>query len=503
MHKHLQPKAFNTLPGHSLYVLAGLLLLLPLSFYRRTHPKAETAFVYTPVSASDTLPYHGDAAKIGVNGFHWIPLKNYQPFAAVREYLHWDWMEAVQGSNRFDPSDGANGHFDRHFAALKSRGKSVVACINETPAWLSAAYPQEGNVREYKPVPFGESPLLPESYRHLARFLFQLSARYGRVKHDASALSVNTASRWTNDPRNSPRSGLDLLQYIEVWNEPDKNWSGRLARFEPEEYAAMLSACYDGHEGRLGPGFGIKSADSSMQVVMGGLSNFDLPYVSRMLDWFSHNRKDGLFAADVVNYHHYCNKTSWLNGSLTAAVSPEADRIREKLREVVAFNRKHTPHCAVWYSEFGYDTHPGSPQHSQAYGAYNAVEVQAMWLERTYLEAIAAGINKCFVYNISDEKKPENGLFQSSGLTLGEYSGFTPKHSWNRLLELSRKLNSYCFVEDLSQDESHRLYVFQHEQNGDKQLVGWLTSTGKSAQKIQGNGYRLTLTEAVQFYSWK
>lgn len=45
------------------------------------------------------------------------------------------------------------------------------------------------------------------------------------------------------------------------------------AYVSPAEMAAMLSAAYDGHEGRLGPGVGIRTADPTMKVVMGGMAS--------------------------------------------------------------------------------------------------------------------------------------------------------------------------------------------------------------------------------------
>src|SRR5690606_30448325 len=120
----------------------------------------------------------------------------------------------------------------------------------------------------------------------------QIAARYGKSKVAPEKLNSDDGF-----------SGLDLLEYIEVWNEPDKDWEGPDAEFSPEEYAAMLSICYDR----------IKEADPDMKVAMAGLTTLGLDYIKRMKAWFESNRPDKKFAADVVNVHVYAfnNKIEW------------------------------------------------------------------------------------------------------------------------------------------------------------------------------------------------
>ncbi|MEL7021055.1 MAG: hypothetical protein AAGK47_05565, partial [Bacteroidota bacterium] len=104
------------------------------------------------------------------------------------------------------------------------------------------------------------------------------------------------------------------MRYIEVWNEPDQWW--REAHIpetyiEPQEYAAMLSAAADGHQGQLTHAthkypLGIRHADPSAKVVMGGLAELNPCYVEEMIDWFENERQEQYHLPfDVVNYHHY------------------------------------------------------------------------------------------------------------------------------------------------------------------------------------------------------
>src|SRR5690606_3381691 len=111
---------------------------------------------------------------------------------------------------------------------------------------------------------------------------------------------------------NQKKIGLGLIQYIECNNEPDRWWKGAKAQQSAEEYAANLSAFYDGHKGALGAGVGVKNADPSMRVAMGGLAYSDL-YLIRMMVACCETSRGYTSAGsivlcfDVINYHHYWN----------------------------------------------------------------------------------------------------------------------------------------------------------------------------------------------------
>jgi hypothetical protein len=86
------------------------------------------------------------------------------------------------------------------------------------------------------------------------------------------------------------KTGLGLIKYIECDNERDKWWKGPKAQQTPEEYAANMSAFYDGNKGKLGKNAGIKTADPNIMVVMGGLANADPNFVIKMIEWCRKNR---------------------------------------------------------------------------------------------------------------------------------------------------------------------------------------------------------------------
>ena len=106
-------------------------------------------------------------------------------------------------------------------------------------------------------------------------------------------------------------TGTGALQWIEVFNEVNNlNWGvSRNTFFSPYEYAAMLSAAYDGHAGALGPGYGARTADPNIKVAMSGLQSQTLPagimldYIKAMHYWAQGHRPNGDFPAQALNVH--------------------------------------------------------------------------------------------------------------------------------------------------------------------------------------------------------
>jgi hypothetical protein len=417
-----------------------------------------------PGTGTTTGTITGVAATLNTCGFHWVPTDVTEIFSMDRLYTMWSWFEATKGLNRFEPADGGNGNYDTHFAALKAKGVQPIFVANTLPDWMKL--PTDANWDfEYKPKLTTANGLDPLSYKDFARFCYQVAARYGKTIVDPSKLTINTAPRWTNDPPNVKKSGLGLLEYFEVWNEPDKWWKGPNAQMSPAEYAALLSACYDGHEGRLGAGYGVKTADPTMKIVMAGLANLDMAYVEGMVTWFQQNRTDKAFCAEVLNFHHYSNENeSGQASGLIMGISPEANDLRTKIAKVVDWRNKHVVlnKKQLWLTEYGYDTNATSQQRPKLYGSLSLEELQAMWLVRSSLEIIAGGFDKAFIFNAIDE--PANqGLFASSGLTRNEASGFIKKPSWGKMKDLVQKLNGLAFKGEMTGIPKVRAYVFGND----------------------------------------
>ena len=273
------------------------------------------------------------------------------------------------------------------------------------------------------PAPYSLNRNDPASYILQAKAAFQLAARYGsNTKVPATLLSVDPKPRWTNDPPNTIKIGLNVLKYIECDNERDKWWLGPQAQQTAEEYAANMSAFYDGNKGKLGKNAGVKTADPNMLVVMGGLSTASVQYVKDMIAWCKKNRgyrKDGSIdlCFDVINYHLYANDgTITSRKAATTGVAPELSEIARIANGFVALAASLKNHPPVWVTENGYDINQGSIQRAIPVGGKSALLTQGDWIIRSALLYMRCGINRLFFYQLFDDTPNGQGTYQTSGL---------------------------------------------------------------------------------------
>ncbi|MFK7971328.1 MAG: hypothetical protein AB8F95_13230 [Bacteroidia bacterium] len=414
----------------------------------------------------------------GINGFINDPMERLAPVAGVlREYHRWDWDEGNEDKSypgypdnqyAFSPSWARGEHwswdFDDFYRKAKKHGLAVAPSLGGCAPFLRNHNPKRA---DDKPTLAGTDPETPEAYAALADYAYQFAARYGKTNVDPKHLKLS--------PEQKKRSGLDLIAYLEDGNEPDRWWQGKAAYHNPIEYAARLSAFYDGHAATLGKQAGAKMADPQLPVVMGGLARPDTNYLRAMLFWARYHRPKGDFPADVINLHHYSNTggDQW-TGDTTRGQSPEADDLYERLSELAAFRDRHLPGKELWLSELGYDTNPVSPQRAAARDSLSAQEMQARWIMRSMLIAQAAGIDRAFVYMLRDVSAESTVRYNSSGLTRELWHQHEPKTSWFYLATLKNALTDYYFDKRIGTEDKHlHCYRYIHKQSQEPTLVLW------------------------------
>jgi endoglucanase len=242
----------------------------------------------------------------------------------------------------------------------------------------------------------------PVSYIEQAKMGFQYAARYGsNTNVDPALLSTHSTPRWNGDVPNSVKIGLNLVKYIECDNERDKWWKGRKAYQTAREYAANLSAFYDGHKNTMGAGVGIKNADPNMKVVIAGLVTGP-DYIKGMVDWCKQYRgykSDGTvnLCWDIVNFHLYVdNSTMNQSGTSTRGAAPEVTNAKQIVDDFIKTSHEVSYDMPVWITETGYDINQGSPLKAIPIGNKSELVTQADWILRTSLFSARAGIEKCF-----------------------------------------------------------------------------------------------------------
>lgn len=409
----------------------------------------------------------------GINSYEWNFLQNphnlndashiYEPkmelikcFSGVRHYLDWSKIEPTQGSYTFNPANNGGWNYDALYQRCKQDNIEVLTCLKNCPDWLSNTYPADQRDGENVPAPYGLNREAPASYILQAKAAFQFAARYGYNQHVSPALvKVNTKPRWTADPVNEAKIGMGLVKYIECDNERDKWWKGKKAQQTAREYAANLSAFYDGDKGRLGKNVGVKTADPSMQVVMCGLASADARYVQDMIAWCKQNRgykADGSvnLCFDVINYHYYPNDSKQhFNGRATRGIAPELSEAAKVADDFVNLSNNTPKHPEVWVTETGYDINPQSPQRAMAIGNKPATVTQADWLLRSALLFNRHGIKRVFYYQLFDDNNSAT-QYATSGLADGATLKRRPAADY--ILQATKLMGNYTYKATLSND---------------------------------------------------
>jgi hypothetical protein len=420
----------------------------------------------------------------GVNAFEWDfvdskrdPYKLDQKrvdaiasFGGIRHYLDWERIEQNEGSYTFNPAHNGGWNYDAIYSFLKSSQKDILVCLKTIPKWMLETYPTQLRDNENVPARFGKDLSDPASYVEQARAAFQLAARYGNNKSvDQSLIRVNSVPRWNNDIPNQVQVGLGLVQYIECDNERDKWWKGRKAYQTGREYAANLSAFYDGHKQKMGKDVGVKNADPSMKVVMAGLADPSTDYLKGMIDWCKENRgykKDGTIDLcwDVINFHYYTNESSQKRG-----VAPEKESngkyASALAQSFLQLAQKMNLNIPVWVTEAGYDLDQNSPNKAIPIKDKTAMQTQADWLLRTALLYSRNGIEKVFFYQLRDDNPGSGKIYGSSGLINKDFSSRPASDYMKQTIDLFgefiyvKSMQSSPIVDYYTNAKNQELYV--------------------------------------------
>ena len=401
---------------------------------------------------------------LGVNAFEWnledagspwkvdeASVKVAKGFSSIRHYVDWEKLEAHPGSYSFNPTFHGSWNYDAMYERLKTEGIDVLACLKTIPKWMEDTYPVGQRDNENVPAPYGSDLTQPKSYVEQARAGFQYMARYGFNRNVNPALvKVSTTTTWAGT--NTVKIGLGLIRYIECENERDKTWKGRKAYQTAREYAANLSAFYDGHKNTLGPGVGVRNADPTVTVVIGGLAASSTDYVRAMIDWcreFRGYKANGQvnLCWDVINQHLYANDArSSQGGGGSRGAAPEVSGVGEQAAAFIAMSHQYAGGMPVWITEAGYDVNPGSPFRAIAIGNKSVLQVQADWVLRTALLYSRVGINRTFFYQLYDDNAAVPIQFYSMGLLNNDK---TRKPAADYLAQTLKLFGDYSYRETL------------------------------------------------------
>lgn len=206
---------------------------------------------------------------------------------------------------------------------------------------------------------------------------------------------------WSGYVRTVVSRYKSTVHYWEIWNEPENNTY--LAGNSPSDYARLLVTSYNV----------IKSVDASAQVVTAGINGFAVPWLEQVM------QQGGEDHFDVIGLHPYVDVQ-------TSPFSPEGRNwVDDQLAYWTAFAARHG-NKPLWATEFGWN--------SNLIGE----EAQANFLARTYLEGLAAGLKKLFVYVFRDPA--DNARY---GIVRSDWT--TPKPAYNAYKTMVSQLSGATF----------------------------------------------------------
>lgn len=436
---------------------------------------------YTPGSplTSPTKKLFPLKQMFGVNGFEWNfedpnnpgqidnqRFKAAKTFTGFRHYMDWEKLELSQGSYTFNPTHSGGWNYDVLYDSCKAAGIEVLACLKTLPGWMLNTYPANQRDLENVPVKYGKDFTDPMSYIEQAKAAFQYAARYGSNKNvNSSLLNINSLPRWSGDNVNTIKVGLGTIKYIECENERDKWWKGRKAYQTAYEYAANLSAFYDGNKNTMGPGVGIKNADPNMKVVMAGTASATTDYIKGMVDWCRQHRgykADGTvdLCWDIINYHFYSNDSyTSQNGKATRGSAPEVSGAANVAADFMQAAHQYANDMPVWVTELGYDVNQGSPFKAIPIGNKTVLQTQADWILRSSLLYARSGVERIFFYELYDDNLSNSLQFSSSGLI---NANKTRKPAADYIYQANRLLGEYTYQETINSNP----IVDRYELNG-------------------------------------
>ena len=439
----------------------------------------------------------------------------------LREYHNFGWSYDFNSyllkPSKFESSWMCN--FDAQYRDYTAAGLNVIPCIQ----WNLQTIPVSNKVDENN-VPVMENGEFvmsnffdrfnPHTYFMYSDSMFAIAARYGS---NASQELLEIASQRTIDK--TTVVGLNYIRWIELGNEPDGNWNGVHYYYSAYQYAALLSAGYDGHCKTLvstvledGYHFGIKNADQTMGVAMAGIAAADCNYVNSINYWMRANRADGKVAYDAFNGHHYMTKQIKINNNtFTVGVSPEEGNLIGVMSHFVNLRDKYYSDKEVWITEFGWDTNQSytTETSAHAYGDYTGRQVQAMWLTRAYLLLSSCGVDKATMYMCEDagvdsEVSGKYGTCGVIGFERDENDNLVEvkKDSYYYMYTLKNTLGDYSFkCEIKAYDENVMIYQYEAKDGRIAYAVWCPTSDGTVSKnyllKIDSKTATATLVEAV------
>lgn len=325
-------------------------------------------------------------------------------------------------------------NMDQVFQTYHDAGFGVLTYMFLTPRWASSA-PADATEQMRLSFP-------PQDLALYGEFCFQLAARYGSKQHPDSVLLTP-----------DKRSGLGLVKYFELWNEPNLNpspkatWGGWAASMD--EYYEMM---------RYGAE-SVKRADPDAIVTSAGYAGMSADVVDPLRTFRYADGRRPLDFVDIINVHFYSGKeppeTCRTDGNANVT---STTTFPENLEELAEWRDRYAPGRPIWMTETGYDS-------AGPFGTTEAI--QAARLPRVVLLCLAYGVDKVFVYR---ESGSTPSMHACSGVLRNDFSR---KPSWYTLGTAIRQLHGVAGGARRMPHPDPHVWLMEWDAGGQPLLTAW------------------------------
>ena len=365
------------------------------------------------------------APKLRDLGIGWVRFEN----------MKWPFVSPEPHKYAFDGSVAPwHVNTDEIFQTYRQNGLNILSYMFLTPQWASSA-----------PLGAGEDRAItfpPKDLSLFGEFCFQVAARYGNTRHPAGVLLSS-----------DKKSGLGLVHYYEMWNEPglnpksDATWGGWSAPLD--EYYKMMR---HGAEA-------IKNADPAATVTSAGYAGVQTEILNQLCTYKYPDGKCPLDFVEVINVHYY----SGLNPPETAREDGNAGltgstTFPQDIEVLTAWRDQYAPQMPIWMTETGYDS-------AGPFGTTEAI--QAARLPRVVMLCLAFGVDKVFVYR---ESGSTPSMHACSGLLRND---FTEKPSWFTFGTLVRQFSGVKGRAVRLPHQDENIWLLKWNEGGKPLLTAW------------------------------
>ena len=419
--------AADKIPGNGCYILGikikksnspSYIIYKQVYFWNPDKPNKEYVETRFGVNASKI----GNADNLRAMGFSLVRFENAKWFMLSNKVNELDFHGVPPW--RLD--------IDASIIKYKNTGLNPVPLMLGVPNWASSK-PDAKRCFFYP----------PEKSSDYKEFAFQFAARYGSKKHPESVLQST-----------DKKSGMNLLKYFEIWNEPDLNhpkWGALIGKFQ--DYYPILRAGYEG----------VKKADSNAKILNGGLSGFHFELWDEMRTHKYSDGKHPLDFIDIMNIHYYCGKRSPEEAGSNTNINRSSKKsdepaFEDRVKRLVRWRNTFKPKAPIWLTEMGWDT---------IGGRFVSEKQQASYLIRASVIGISAGIDKFFVYRETDSGRT---LYASCGFIRQNKSWKPSAFTYTYMLR--RLKQTKAIGEIKSRDPFIKTYLFK-DNDGKSFLVAW------------------------------